>query len=130
MTGNKKKLTGWTGPRVNSRAGFCLHPDRSQARVGRVPGRPAGPVRVLKHCFYPSLYTIIIIIKKSIPYGFCTRHYSHIYKTLWIYCLFYHNLFLSLKFYFIIFDPNWRIINSDFLVKDQTKKIKIKKRQI
>jgi hypothetical protein len=35
--------------RANSQAGFCLHPDRSQARVGRVPGRPAGPVRVLKH---------------------------------------------------------------------------------
>jgi len=34
--------------RANSRAGFCLNPDRSQARVGRVPGRPAGPVRVLK----------------------------------------------------------------------------------
>ena len=40
---------GSTGfPRVNSRAGFCLNPDRSQARVGRVPGRSAGPVRVLK----------------------------------------------------------------------------------
>ena len=35
--------------RANSRAGFCLHPDRSQVRVGLVPGRPAGPVRVLKH---------------------------------------------------------------------------------
>jgi len=46
---------GGTGPgstgfsRANSQAGFCLHPDRSQARVGRVPGRPAGPVQVLKH---------------------------------------------------------------------------------
>jgi hypothetical protein len=65
MTGNKKnkidrvspgfdrvpgRPTGSTGFRVaNSRAGFCLHPDRSQVRVGRVPGRPAGPVRVLKH---------------------------------------------------------------------------------
>jgi hypothetical protein len=35
----------------DSRAGFCLNPDRSQARVGRVLGRPAGPVRVLK--LYP-----------------------------------------------------------------------------
>jgi len=43
--------------RVSGRPGFpgpipkrvCLHPDRSQARVGRVPGRPAKPVRVLKH---------------------------------------------------------------------------------
>jgi hypothetical protein len=50
-------LTGWPGETrstgfhwANSRAGFCLHPDRSQARVGRVPGRPAGPIRVLKHC--------------------------------------------------------------------------------
>jgi hypothetical protein len=33
---------------ANSPAGFCLDPDRSQARVGRVPGRPAGPVRVSK----------------------------------------------------------------------------------
>jgi len=42
---------GSTGfSRANSRAGFCLHPDRSQARVSRVPGRPAGPVRVLKLC--------------------------------------------------------------------------------
>jgi hypothetical protein len=68
MTCNKKKIDrvspgfdrvdrvpgrlgpGSTGFRwVNSRAGFCLHPDRSQARVGRVPGRPVGPVRVLKH---------------------------------------------------------------------------------
>jgi len=60
---NKKNWSGltrvWPGgpgpgstgfPRVNSWAGFCLNPDRSQARVGQVPGRPAGPVRVLKHC--------------------------------------------------------------------------------
>jgi len=56
LTGSHPGLTGWTGSQVdppgpgstgfsraNSRAGFCLHPDRSQARVGRVPGRPAGP---------------------------------------------------------------------------------------
>jgi hypothetical protein len=41
---------GSTGfPRANSQAGFSLHPDRSQAGVSRVPGRPAEPVRVLKH---------------------------------------------------------------------------------
>jgi hypothetical protein len=34
--------------RANFQAGFYLDPDRSQARVGRVPGRPAGPVRVSK----------------------------------------------------------------------------------
>jgi len=34
--------------RVNSQAGFYLDPDRSQARVGRVSVRPAGPVRVSK----------------------------------------------------------------------------------
>jgi hypothetical protein len=28
--------------RANSQAGFCLHPDQSQARVGRVPGDPPG----------------------------------------------------------------------------------------
>jgi len=40
---------GSTGFRLaNSQAGFCLHRDRSQARVGRVPSRPARPVRVLK----------------------------------------------------------------------------------
>ena len=40
--------------RVNSPPGFYLDPDRSQARVGRVPGRPAGPVRVSKLCLYLS----------------------------------------------------------------------------
>jgi len=35
------RSTGFS--RANSRAGFCLHPNRSQARVGQVPGRPAGP---------------------------------------------------------------------------------------
>jgi len=39
---------------ANSKTGFCLHPDRSQARVGRVPGRPTGPGRVLKHWFFHS----------------------------------------------------------------------------
>jgi hypothetical protein len=40
---------GSTGFRLaNSQAGFCLHRYRSQARVGRVPSRPARPVRVLK----------------------------------------------------------------------------------
>jgi len=34
--------------RANFQAGFYLDPDRSQARVGRVPGRPAGPVQVSK----------------------------------------------------------------------------------
>ena len=34
--------------RANSQAGFYLDPDRFQARVGRVPGQPAGPVRVSK----------------------------------------------------------------------------------
>jgi len=36
--------------RVNSPPGFYLDPDWSQARVGRVPGRPAGPVRISKLC--------------------------------------------------------------------------------
>jgi len=34
--------------RANFQAGFYLDPDRSQARVCRVPGRPAGPVRISK----------------------------------------------------------------------------------
>jgi len=43
--------SGSTGfRRANSPAGFYLDPDRSQARVGQVPGRPAGPVRVSKLC--------------------------------------------------------------------------------
>jgi len=33
---------------ANFQAGFYLDPDRSQAWVGRVPGRPAGPVWVSK----------------------------------------------------------------------------------
>ena len=40
--------------RANSQAGFCLYPDRSQAQVGRVPGQPAGPVRILKLCIQAS----------------------------------------------------------------------------
>jgi hypothetical protein len=54
LTGSHPGLAGWTGSRVdrvsraNSRVGFCLNPDRSQARVGQVPGRPAGPVQILK----------------------------------------------------------------------------------
>jgi hypothetical protein len=36
--------------RANFQVGFCLHPDRYQARVGRDPSRPARPVRVLKLC--------------------------------------------------------------------------------
>ena len=44
--------SGSTGfHRANSQTGFCLDLDRSQARVGRVPGRPAGPVRVSKHWY-------------------------------------------------------------------------------
>ena len=34
--------------RANSPAGFYLDPDRSQARVVRVPGRPTRPIRVSK----------------------------------------------------------------------------------
>jgi hypothetical protein len=34
---------------ANFQTGFCLDPDRSQARIGRVPGWPARPVRVSKH---------------------------------------------------------------------------------
>jgi hypothetical protein len=41
-----------------------------------------------------------------------TKHW-----TLWIYCSFSNNLFWSLKFYFVQFDPNWRLIAYDFLVK-------------
>jgi hypothetical protein len=52
--GLRRVWPGGPGPgstgfhQANSQAGFCLHPDRSHAQVGRVPGRPAGPVRVLK----------------------------------------------------------------------------------
>jgi hypothetical protein len=35
----------------HSPAGFYLDPDRSWARVGQVPSRPAGPVRVSKLCY-------------------------------------------------------------------------------
>ena len=43
---------GSTGSgRANSQPVFCLDPARPQARVGRVPGWPAGPGRVLKHWF-------------------------------------------------------------------------------
>jgi hypothetical protein len=55
--GLRRVWPGGPGPgstgfhRANSQAGFCLHQDRSQARVGRVSGRPAGPVQVLKLCF-------------------------------------------------------------------------------
>ena len=55
--GRVDRVLGWPAgstwfPRANSWAGFCLNPDWSQARVGQVPGRPAGPVRVLKHCLW------------------------------------------------------------------------------
>jgi len=54
-TGSQLGLPGSTGfRRVNSPPGFYLDPDRSQARVGRVPGRPAGPVRVSKLWFDPT----------------------------------------------------------------------------
>ena len=44
-------LAGSTGfRRANSQAGFYLDPERSQARVDRVPGRPARLVRVSKLC--------------------------------------------------------------------------------
>ena len=33
---------------TGSHQGFCLHTNRSQARVDRVPSRPVGPIRVLK----------------------------------------------------------------------------------
>ena len=58
MTGKiKKKILVFSEPgswstgsdRANSQAGFGLHPDRSHAGVGQVPGRPVGPIRVLKH---------------------------------------------------------------------------------
>jgi len=45
------------------RAGFYLDPDQSQARVGRVPGRPAGPIRVSKLCFFSlNLRSIIFFL--------------------------------------------------------------------
>ena len=44
---------GSTGSgRVNSQPGFGLHPNRSHARVGRVPGWPAGLGGVLKLWFW------------------------------------------------------------------------------
>ena len=49
-----RPFSGSTGFRLaNSLAGFYLDPDRSQTRVGRVPGQLAGPVRVLK--LWPNL---------------------------------------------------------------------------
>jgi len=49
LTGSHLGLAGWTGfSRANSRTSFCLNPDRSQARVGRVSNQSVGPIRVLK----------------------------------------------------------------------------------
>jgi len=51
-TGSQPGLPGSPGfCRANSQTGFYLDPDRFQARVGRVPGWPAEPVRVLKLWF-------------------------------------------------------------------------------
>jgi len=74
---NKNKWSGlirvWPGgsgprfSRANSRAGFCLNPDQSQARAGWVSGRPARPVRVLKLWYqYKKLFNYIKLIKKNI----------------------------------------------------------------
>ena len=49
--GSQPGLPGSTGfLRANFQTSFYLDPDRFQAWVGRVPGRPAGPVRVSKLC--------------------------------------------------------------------------------
>jgi hypothetical protein len=64
------RVPGWPARstefrRANSPTGFYLNPDRSQTRVGRVLGRPAGPVRVLKLC-YP--YTSLMLMNKQWSY--------------------------------------------------------------
>jgi len=64
------RVPGWpagsTGfHRANSQAGFCLHPDRFHAWVGRVSDRPTGPVRVLKHCFKPFSQNNEAVISKT-----------------------------------------------------------------
>jgi hypothetical protein len=66
---------GSTGfPRANSQAGFSLHPDRSQARVGRVTGRPAGPVRVLKHCFFQPVGQNHVVHRPLFLFSFFFKH--------------------------------------------------------
>jgi hypothetical protein len=49
--------------RANSPTGFYLDPDRSQARVGRVSGRPARLVRVLKLWQQVFFFLVICIFK-------------------------------------------------------------------
>jgi hypothetical protein len=62
-SGRSRVCSGRPGPgstgffRTNFQAGFCLDPDRSYARVGWVPGRAAGPVRVSKQWLHPSTVT-------------------------------------------------------------------------
>jgi len=58
---------------ANFLAGFYLDPDRSQARVSRVPGRPAGPVRVLKLWYKIQIQNSILKLLKFI----ILQHYGN-----------------------------------------------------
>jgi hypothetical protein len=93
-------LPGSPGPgstgfhRANSQAGFCLHPDRSQARVGWVPGRPAGPVRVLKHWQKPKPNRLI-----SVRFGYFILKTKN-YIVFWVFFVISNGFGFSLAWFF------------------------------
>ena len=115
--GSQPGLPGSTGfLRANSQTGFYLDPDRFQARVGRVPGRPAGPVRVSKLWLQLSK-TLIQKLKDMrnllFIHTYCIVDCNRIYRGLLLllflslFCFFFSLLFCSFFFtffkFFIIF---------------------------